>query len=99
MFLVILKSKELYSDRHPQSRVNVQCEYTIDTKTVTNTGLAQFMGPWYIENELHANIHANEMAKKYTNMTVDVFKLSAEYEAVNPEIKKKTVTEQGVLPA
>lgn len=101
MYLVYVNPRitQMYRDRHPEVRVNVTVPLKADEFNVHQHSMADYAGPFAVEDEASAQMLANHMALKYPTQEVVVSKIITKYQTTTPSVRRKDVTEAGTLPA
>ena len=101
MFLVYIKRNQAYADSMPIGRHRVR--YTIEQKMsafdVTKDQLLEYNNVYEVETEEHANALGELLATKNPTKEVVIAEIKALWQSETPAVKKKSVSEKGVLPA
>jgi len=101
MFLVYIKRNTAYADTMPIGRLRVR--YTIEQKMnafdVTKDQMIEYNNVYEVETEEHANALAEYVATKNPTKEVVIAEIKALWQSETPAVKKKSVSEKGVLPA
>ena len=101
MFLVYIKRNTPYADTMAIGRLRVR--YTVEQKTnafdITKDQLIEYNNVYEVETEGDANALAEYVATKNPTKEVVIAEIKALWQSETPAVKKKSVSEKGVLPA
>jgi len=101
MYLVYVKRNQPYADSMAVGRHRVR--FTIEQKMtpfdVTKDQILEYNNVYEVETEEHANALGELLATKNPTKEVVIAEIKALWQSETPAVKKKSVSEKGVLPA